>query len=61
MRWLDGITDSMDRFDPIPGNSEGQESLVCCSPLGSQTGMTEQQQQVLLRSSVLATSTHTIQ
>jgi len=30
MRWLDGITDSMD-FEQIPGDGEGQGSL-CCSP-----------------------------
>ena len=36
MRWLDSITDLMDmnlsKF--MPGHSEGQGSLVCCSPLG---------------------------
>ena len=33
MRWLDGITDSMEhQFEQTPGNSEGQGSLVCCSP-----------------------------
>ena len=37
MRWLDVITDSMDNeFEQTLGNSEGQESLVCCSPWGSQ-------------------------
>ena len=40
MRWLDGITDSIDMFEQIPGNSEGQGSLVCYSPLGLQTDMT---------------------
>ena len=33
MRWLDGITDSIGHeFKHIPGDSEGQGSLVCCSP-----------------------------
>ena len=31
MRWLDGITDSM---DTTQGESEGQESLAYCSPQG---------------------------
>ena len=34
MRWLDGITDSMDEFEQAPGDGEGQGSLVCCSPRG---------------------------
>ena len=34
MRWLDGITDSMDMFEQTPGDSEGQGSQVCCSPWG---------------------------
>ena len=35
MRWLDGITDSMDiEFEQTAGNGEGQGSLVCCSPRG---------------------------
>ena len=34
MRWLDGITDSMDECDLTLGDSEGQGSLVCCSPWG---------------------------
>ena len=33
MRWLDGITDSMDMsFEQTPGDGEGQGSLACCSP-----------------------------
>ena len=31
MRWLAGITDSMDEFEQTQGGSEGQRSLVCCS------------------------------
>ena len=34
MRWLDGITDSMDEFEQAPGVGDGQGSLVCCSPWG---------------------------
>ena len=32
MRWLDGITDSRNEFEQTPGDSEGQRSLVWCSP-----------------------------
>ena len=32
MRWLDGISDSVDEFEQTPGDGEGQGSLVCCSP-----------------------------
>ena len=33
MGWWDGITDSMEmNFEQTPGDSEGQGSLVCCSP-----------------------------
>ena len=34
LRWLDGITDSMDKFEQAPGAGDGQGSLVCCSPRG---------------------------
>ena len=34
VRWLDGITDSMDMSLKNPGDSEGQGSLACCSPWG---------------------------
>ena len=36
MRWLDGITDSMDmnEFEQVPGDREGREALACCSPWG---------------------------
>ena len=35
MRWLDGITDSMDiEFEQVPGVGDGQGSLACCSLWG---------------------------
>ena len=34
MRWLDGITDSMDvEFEQTLGDSEGQGSLACWQPM----------------------------
>ena len=34
MRWLDGITKSMDEFEQAPGAGDGQGSLACCNPWG---------------------------
>ena len=43
MRWLDGIIDSIDiEFEQTQGDSEGQGSLVYCSPWGhKELDMTE--------------------
>ena len=42
MRWLDGITNSMDNFEQTLGDGEGQGSLVCYSPWGGkESDMTE--------------------
>ena len=32
MRSLDSITDKGHEFEQTPGDSEGQRSLLCCSP-----------------------------
>ena len=34
MRWLDGITDSMDEFEWTPGVGDGQGGLACCDSWG---------------------------
>ena len=42
MRWLDGITNSMDMSLQTLGYREGQGSLMCCSPWGrKESDMTE--------------------
>ena len=49
MRWLDGIFNSMvwwhlqlnaHEFEQTPGDSEGQGSLMCCSPWGLKESVT---------------------
>ena len=32
MRWLRGVTDSMDMSERAPGDGGGQGGLACCSP-----------------------------
>ena len=32
MRWVDGITNSVDMSEQTPGNCERQGGLACCSP-----------------------------
>ena len=34
MRWLDGITDSLDMGGLIPGVGDGQGGLACCGSSG---------------------------
>ena len=34
MRWLDGITDSVNKFEQVLGDGEGQGALAYCSPRG---------------------------
>ena len=43
MRWMDGITDSMDMIEYTLRDGEGQGSLAHCSPRGQkEVDMTEQ-------------------
>ena len=43
MRWLDGITDSIDMSEQTPADGEGQGSLACCSVWGcKELDITEQ-------------------
>ena len=42
LKWLDGISSSMDEFEQALGDGEGQGSLVCCSAWGrKELGTTE--------------------
>ena len=43
MRWLDGITRSIDIFEQAPGVGNGQGSLACCSPWGHKESDTTEQ------------------
>ena len=43
MRWLDGITDSMDMSLSKLGVGDGQGSLVCCRPWGHKESDTTEQ------------------
>ena len=45
MKWLDGITNltDMSPFEQTLGDSQGQGSLVCCSPWGRKESDTTQQ------------------
>ena len=48
MRWLDGIIFNGYELEQTSGDSDGQGSVVCCSPWGHRVGhdlVTEQQQQ----------------
>ena len=42
MRWMDGITDSMNEFEWTPGVGDGQGGLACCDSWGrKESGTTE--------------------
>ena len=38
IRWLDGITDTIDMSEQTSRDGEGQGSLSCCSPQGCRVG-----------------------
>ena len=38
MKWLDGITDSMDEFGQALGIDDGQGGLACCNSWGRRVG-----------------------
>ena len=65
MKWLNGITDSMDEFMLIPGDSEGQDSLVCFSPWGRKKSDTTEQlnnkseQEARVQGSLVTSNCHT--
>ena len=62
MRWLDGITYSMDMNLSKLGNNEGQRSLMCCSPGGRKEFDTteQQQQQILILFLIFLRNLHTV-
>ena len=43
MRWLDGMTDSMDGFGRTPGVGDGQGGLACCGSWGHKESDTTEQ------------------
>ena len=46
MRWLDGITDSMDMsFSQVLGVGDGEGGLVCCRPWGQKESDTTERLQ----------------